>query len=369
MRPLVGGNAAITERTPREWELSGTWTFRRLASVAQELQQRACPTGEIVLEGSRLEAIDSAGVWLLRRWLSNNGALARLEKWPPPLRKLMTTVVDDSEHSVLKPPARHLLERVGRAAYAATRQASEFLKFVGLSALVQLRLFAHPSRIRWRTVLYNLQHSGFDALPIVGLTSFMLGIVVAYQGAAQLKHYGASIFVVDLVGFAMLREFAPLITAIIIAGRSGSGYAAQIGTMVVTEEIDAMRTVDIDPIELLVLPKILALALALPLLTVFSDLTGVLGGMVMARSQLGIGFHEFVDRFGRDIRGPALLLGVGKAVVFGVIIALIGCFQGFRARGSADAVGRQTTLSVVQSIVLVLGADGLFSVTFSLLGL
>ena len=197
----------------------------------------------------------------------------------------------------------------------------------------------------------------------------LLGVVVAYQGADQLRHYGANIFVVDLVGYAMLREFAPLISAIIIAGRSGSAYAAQIGTMVVTEEVDAMRTIAIDPTELLVLPKILALALALPLLTVFADITGVIGGMLMARSQLGVGMHEFVDRFGQVLQGPSLLIGLGKSVVFAVIIAVIGCFQGFRTRGSADSVGRQTTLSVVQSIFMVIVADALFSVVFSMLDL
>jgi phospholipid/cholesterol/gamma-HCH transport system permease protein len=227
----------------------------------------------------------------------------------------------------------------------------------------------HPLRMRWRAVLAEIEIGGFDALPIIGLTSFLLGVVVAYQGADQLKHYGANVFVVELVGYAMLREFAPLIGAIIIAGRSGSAHTAQIGTMVVTEEIDAMRTIGIDPLERLVLPKVIALAIALPLLTVFADLTGVFGGMVMARSQLDISFVEFADRFGRVMQGSALLIGVGKSLVFALIIVMLGCFQGFRTRGSADSVGRQTTLSVVQSIFVVIFADGLFSVAFNLLDL
>ncbi|MBC7941242.1 MAG: ABC transporter permease, partial [Chitinophagaceae bacterium] len=217
--------------------------------------------------------------------------------------------------------------------------------------------------------LRHIQLGGFDALPIIGLTSFLLGVVVAYQGADQLRNYGANIFVVDLVGHAMLREFAPLISAIIIAGRSGSAYAAQIGTMVVTEEVDAMRTIGIDPMELLVVPKLLALAIALPLLTLFADLTGVVGGMVMAATQLGIGPNEFIDRFGSELQGPALLLGIGKSFVFALLIALIGCFQGFRTEGSADSVGRQTTTAVVQSVFLVIAVDAAFSVLFSLLDL
>jgi ABC transport permease subunit len=199
-------------------------------------------------------------------------------------------------------------------------------------------------------MLSNLRSAGFDALPIVGLLSFLLGIVVAYQGADQLRQYGANIFIADLVGLSMLREFAPLITAIIIAGRSGSAYAAQIGTMSVTEEIDALRTLGIAPLDLLVLPKILALSIALPLLTVFADVLGVFGGMLMARAQLGVGFGEFLDRFVKAVSVTAYLVGICKAPVFAFIIAVVGCFQGFRTRGGADSVGRQTTRSVVQSI-------------------
>src|SRR6185369_1220387 len=160
---------------------------------------------------------------------------------------------------------------------------------------------AQPARIRWRPILHNIRTAGFDALPIVGMLSFLLGIVVAYQGAHQLKQYGANIFVADLVGLSMLREFAPLLTAIIVAGRSGSAYAAQIGTMAVTEEIDAMRTIGIPPLDMLVLPKIVALLIALPLLAVFADLLGVLGGMLMARAQLAVSYVEFLDRFVKTV--------------------------------------------------------------------
>ena len=217
-----------------------------------------------------------------------------------------------------------------------------FLAFVGQVAVAAASRAAPSRPVALRAVLHEIEIGGFDALPIIGLTSFLLGVVVAYQGADQLRHYGANIFVVELVGYAMLREFAPLIGAIIIAGRSGSAHAAQIGTMVVTEEIDAMRTIGIDPLQRLVLPKIVALAVALPLLTVFADITGVFGGMVMARSQLGIGFGEFVDRFGRVMQGTALLIGVGKAFVFAFIIVTGRLLPGLshpgqrRQRGPAD---------------------------------
>ena len=258
---------------------------------------------------------------------------------------------------------------MGRGAEAALEQMVALLGFVGESAVAFAGCVAHPQRFRWRSILYNIRSAGFDALPIVGLLSFLLGIVVAYQGADQLRQYGANIFVADLVGLSMLREFAPLITAIIIAGRSGSAYAAQIGTMAVTEEIDAMRTLGIAPLDLLVLPKVIALAIALPLLTVFADVLGVFGGMLMARAQLGVGFGEFLDRFVQAVSVTAYLIGICKAPVFAAIIAVVGCFQGFRTRGGADSVGRQTTRSVVQSIFLVIVADALFSIAFSALGL
>jgi phospholipid/cholesterol/gamma-HCH transport system permease protein len=267
--------------------------------------------------------------------------------------------------ALLQPPRYGLLARTGRAAVGAAHQALAFLEFIGQVAVAAAAALRRPGLVRWRVVLHEIQVGGFEALPIIGLTSFLLGVVVAYQGAEQLRHYGANVFVVELVGYAMLREFAPLISA----GRSGSAHAAQIGTMLVNEEIDALRTIGIDPLQRLVLPKVVALAIALPLLTVFADLCGVFGGMVMARSQLDIGFAEFVDRFGRVMQGSALLLGLGKAFVFAFIIVLVGCFQGFRTEGGADSVGRQTTRSVVQAIFLVIVADALFSVAFNALGL
>jgi phospholipid/cholesterol/gamma-HCH transport system permease protein len=261
------------------------------------------------------------------------------------------------------------LQATGSASLAAAAQAWALLQFVGETSLAALGSLRHPGRIRWRPVAFNIRSAGLDALPIVGLLAFLLGVVVAYQGAGQLRTYGANIFVADLVGLSMLREFAPLITAIIVAGRSGSAYAAQIGTMVVTEEMDALRTIGIAPQELLVLPKLLALAIALPLLTVFADALGVMGGMLMAQVRLGVGYGEFLDRFVKAVAVRDYLIGVLKAPVFAAIIVLVGCFQGFRTRGGADSVGQQTTRAVVQSIFLVIVADALFSVAFSVLDL
>jgi len=193
--------------------------------------------------------------------------------------------------------------------------------------------------------------------------------VIAYQGAEQLQRFGANLYIADLVGLSMVRELSPLITAIIVAGRSGSAYTAQIGTMKVTEEIDALRTIGVGPLDLLVLPKVAALAIALPLLTVYTDMMGMLGGMIMARAQLQVSFTTFLNRLQEAVSLTSYLIGIGKAPVFAVIIALVGCYQGFGVTGSAESVGRQTTVSVVQSIFLVILSDAFFSIAFSWLNL
>ena len=349
-----------------------------MGAIQQRLESVHVPAKtEIVADGSRIEALDTAGAWMLQKLLlrlRNEGIVVTMQGLRPAFAKLLDVVAqqvaDQADHPApAAVPPQSAFERIGRSAATVFEQTVALLSFVGECAAAFAGCLAHPARFRWRPILFNLRSAGFDALPIVGLLSFLLGIVVAYQGADQLKQYGANIFVADLVGLSMLREFAPLITAIIIAGRSGSAYAAQIGTMTVTEEIDAMRTIGIAPLELLVLPKIIALVIALPLLTAFADVLGVVGGMIMAQAQLGVTYGEFLDRFVKAVSVTAYMVGIGKAPVFAGIIAVVGCFQGFRTKGGADSVGRQTTRSVVQSIFLVIVADALFSIAFSALDL
>ena len=369
--------ATIEQTGDRMWRVRGDWTLSGLSLVSARLAKLSCESGSMVLDGTALTGLDSAGVWLLQRWLAQHAVQPNLQNWRPRWRELMTLAEQSSANqghanqghadSSMRSATASRTQQLGRAAVAIAKEAHALLRFVGECAARAVVQLIHPRLIRWRAVLRTIQISGFDALPIIGMTSLLLGVVIAYQGADQLKHYGANIFVVDLIGYAMLREFAPLISAIIIAGRSGSAYAAQIGTMMVTEEVDAMRTLGIEPIDVLVLPKLAGLILALPLLTIFADTAGVFGGMLMASSQLGIGYSEFIDRFGREIHGASLFIGIGKSLVFAGIIAIIGCFQGFRTRGSADSVGRQTTASVVQSIFFVIVVDALFSVAFSVL--
>lgn len=376
MNPSPPTPAAVDQRSPQELVLSGSWSVRGIGAIGARLDAlSAAGASRLTVDGAHVEALDSVGAWVLGKFLKRmreQDVVLQIQGLRPQFSTLLEVVAKE-DHRAPGPgqPARPAsrLEQLGRHAASSAEQILALLAFVGECALGFVAAVAHPQRIRWRPILFNIRNAGFDALPIVGLLSFLLGIVVAYQGADQLRQYGANIFVADLVGLSMLREFAPLITAIIIAGRSGSAYAAQIGTMSVTEEIDAMRTLGIVPMDLLVLPKIIALLVALPLLTVFADVLGVFGGMIMSRAQLGVGFGEFLDRFAEAVSVTTYLVGICKAPVFAAIIAIVGCFQGFRTKGGADSVGRQTTRSVVQSIFLVIVADALFSVAFSALDL
>ncbi len=367
--------AHIEQTAPSAWRLSGAWTARTLDGLPQRLAGLQAPAGgaAVAADASAIQALDSVGAWLLLQLsqrLREQGTPMALNGLRAEFSPLMDAVARQAHEPALPAqPRPGWLARLGQAAVEALRQGQGMLGFVGETAVALLAALRQPSLLRWRPILFNLRLAGVDALPIVGLLSFLLGVVVAYQGANQLRLYGANIFVVDLVGLSMLREFAPLITAIILAGRSGSAYAAQIGTMAVTQEIDAMRTLGISPQQMLVCPKLLALLLAMPLLTVYADALGLAGGMVMAATQLEVGAADFIERLAKAVTVTDYLIGVGKAPVFAAIVVVVGCFQGFNTRGGADAVGRQTTRSVVQAIFLVIVADALFSMAFSALRL
>lgn len=356
--------------TPPELRCSGAWIVQGVAAIEQRLATLAWPgAGALVIDASGVSALDTSGAWLLHRTmraLEAQGHQVQMHGARAEFNALLQLVAARAAATqVHVHPAPGLLYRIGWAAWHGWRHALGLLAFLGEATLALLRSLAHPSRIRWRPLLHNLQSAGYEALPITGLLSLLMGVVIAYQGAQQLRRFGATGYIADLVGLSMLRELSPLLTAIIVAGRSGSAYAAQIGTMKVTEEIDALRTVGVVPIEFLVLPKLLALLIALPLLTVYTDVMGVLGGMLMAKFQLGIGFQVFIARFAHAITLSSYLTGIGKAPVFAMIIALVGCYQGFQVTGNADSVGQQTTVSVVESIFLVIVTDALFSIVFT----
>ncbi len=348
---------------------TGAWVVEQIADLEAQLGAEARKK-TTRLDASPIQLLDTTGALLLLR-LSRS-----LETDPeglkPGHRQLLELVRERwAAQGERPPPERPLgpIAELGRDTWEHVAQGLAFLSFVGEATLAMGRTLLNPGRIRWRALLANLESAGVNALPIIALLSFLMGVVIAYQGGQQLKTYGANIFIVELVSLTMLRELAPLLTAIIVAGRTGSAFTAQIGTMKVTEEIDALRTIGIDPMDLLVLPKLLALAVALPLLSLFADVMSVFGGMVMAYFLLDVSFREFLDRIPQAVTLTSFMLGIGKAPVFAAIIALVGCYQGFRVSGGADAVGAQTTVSVVQAIFLVIVADAFFSVMFGGLGI
>lgn len=347
----------------------GRWTVVGIAGLEKRLTQLQWPDGKILLNGARIGNLDTTGAWLLVTLLADlkqSGHEAKLVELRPQYEALVNLVIE--RQRVARAKAEPLPKPLGPVAWLGKQiwnkiaQALGLLAFLGETVIAFGKTLIQPNRLRWRELFANLERAGLDAMPIVGLLSFLIGVVVAYQGGVQLKLYGANIFIVELVSLTMLRELAPLLTAIIVAGRTGSSFAAQIGTMKLNEEVDALRVIGISPFSVLVLPKMLSLCIALPLLTLFADMMSLLGGMVVSSLLLEVSFTDFINRIPQVVTLFSFLFGILKAPVFAVVIALVGCYQGFRVSGGADSVGRQTTESVVQAIFLVIIADALFAV-------
>jgi len=272
---------------------AGPWTAASLVDVERALRTMQWPQGTVELDSAGITAMDVAGAWLMYRTTCELRAQSRDVRVTglSEERQRLLDLVAERIGEPKRPPRRTesgFLEDVGRASQEQAQNYLRFLSFIGHLSYLAVRILLTPAVMYWKVVVREIEEAGFQALPIVGLLTFLIGVVIAYQGGDLLRDYGGSIFIADLVGFSVLRELSPLITAIIVAGRTGSAYTAQIGTMQVTEEVDALRSMGIAPIELLVLPKLFALLVALPLLTMFADVMGVLGGMFMARTQLEV---------------------------------------------------------------------------------
>ncbi len=358
-------------------ELGGAWTTRRLGPQEAELDRIATRgAGRVRIDTGAIEAIDTAGALLVFhtiKQLRAAGAAVELHGTGTATASLIETVAKNDTPCPPPPPAEHplvvLTLRLGRASFEAWSQGRDLINFLGLTIVVFFRLARRPGRIRAVAMTSHIEQTGLNALPIVGLISFLVGIVLAYQGADQLARFGAQVFTVNLVSISVLREMGILLTAIIVAGRSGSAFTAQIGTMAVNEEIDAMRTIGLDPMEVLVLPRVIALVLVMPLLTFYADILGLLGGAVMASMSLDISFFQFARQLNAAVTPWSFWIGIVKAPVFGFIIALVGCYEGLKVARSAESVGRQTTRAVVVSVFLVIVLDACFSILFSVLGI
>jgi len=355
----------------------GEWRITAAAALDAKLEAlRLPPARHVRLDLAGIEALDTVGAWLvlrLKRGLTARGSDVSIENLAPELAPLLGQA-ERGQGAPPKPvkPGYVFLDgtaAVGAHVIAFLRTAAGQLEFFGLVVSRLGRGLAHPSRVRLIPLLAQMERTGASALPIVGLLSFLVGLVTAFQGAQQLERFGAEIFVVDLLGIGFLREMGVLLTSIILAGRTGSAFTAEIGAMQVNEEIDAMHTLGLDPIETLVLPRIFALMLTLPLLTFYADAMGILGGGMLCWLTLNIPPPVFLSELHNALTPQTLWIGMIKAPFFAGTIALVGCREGMSVARSAESVGRHTTRSVVQSIFLVIVIDAIFSVIFSRLGL
>jgi phospholipid/cholesterol/gamma-HCH transport system permease protein len=267
------------------------------------------------------------------------------------------------------PPGASVLERIGAATLRARAAPLQLLAFIGELTIAAGRLLTGRAHTRGQDFLLQLQTCGVNALPIVSLVAFLLGLILAFVGAIELRRFGAEVYIANLVGVAMVREMGAIMSAIVVAGRTGAAFAAEIGTMRVTQEIDALTTVGIPPVEFLVLPRVIALAVMLPILTVYANVLGILGGAAVGVGMLGIQPALYQHQTVLAVTATHLYGGLAKAFVYGILVGGAGCFQGLRAGPSAAAVGQATTSAVVNGIVLIIGACGAFAVLFYMLGI
>jgi phospholipid/cholesterol/gamma-HCH transport system permease protein len=351
------------------FEVGGTWTVFSI----RELKGRKRPArgSATLIDASKVERLDTAGVIeILDLAGGDRDTEVRTaeEKHAALFKVVQSNLADEKAEGHHVNWIGHWLDEVGHSFVHLFRQLVDMCEFFGEVIFVFFEACLHPKRFRVGAVIRQMYEVWVRALLIVGILCFLIGVVIAYQGVQQLRQFGAETFTVEAVGIGMFRELGVLLTAIIVAGRSGSAFTAQIGTMQVNQEVDAMRTIGLNPIEWLVLPRILALVISMPLLAFWGDMAGLLGGAVACTFYLDFTFVQFFDRL-RDTVGPwHFYTGMIKSPVFGFIIAAIGCFEGLQVSGSAESVGNLTTRSVVESIFCVIVLDAIFSIVFLLAG-
>ncbi len=361
--------------------LSGEWRALQLPAIDAEL-------ADVNLEGVRsvavaaegLSALDLSGAWRLRQFLRGieaGGVTVSFRGAPPDQLRLIESTLADSEAAAAGMGEHHAvntvhgteaairpLAQLGRGVVRFFRHLLQGVAFLGRVSVTASRAALHPRRFRPVSIARHVYDTGVTAMPIVSLIAFLISVIIAYMSAQQLRSFGAEIFVVDLVTIGVLRELGVLLTAIIVAGRSGSAFAAEIGAMKLNEEVDALYATGVDPFEVLVLPRVLGLVIALPLLTVIADIIGLMGGALLCRLLLDMPLTQFVNRVNEAIAPTTFWVGIIKAPVFALVIAMAGAYRGMQVRGSSRELGRLTTIAVVQSIFLVILADAAFAVLF-----
>jgi phospholipid/cholesterol/gamma-HCH transport system permease protein len=376
--PSLPGTVTLTRDTGGErLVLRGDWTLPFYEALQKRANELAGSLGAgVQVDIHDVHAMDTSGAFVIAELLgsSRTQALAQDEALPAARRALLKTVGDAIDTYCKGVPRKRdagfvvMLERIGRAVASFWKQTAKLLGFIGITLQGFAATAWRPSRWRVTSLVSHLEQTGLDAVPILALLSFMVGAVVAFLGSTALAAYGASVFTVDLVGFAFLREFGVLLTAILLAGRTASAFTAQIGSMKAREEIDAIRTLGLDPVELLVLPRVLALLIALPLLTFVAMIAGIVGGGVVCLATLKMSPSMFLNMFQEDMQLRQFLVGIAKAPVFAFMISVIGCMEGFKVSGSAQSVGEHTTSAVVQSIFVVILLDAVAALFYMEMG-
>ncbi|HEX9706523.1 MAG TPA: MlaE family lipid ABC transporter permease subunit [Steroidobacteraceae bacterium] len=355
------------------FRLSGRWTVEEAAALeARLLKEARAAGGDVLFDAAGIEAMDLTGAWLLRsleRRLRDSG---RRVEWaggrPAQLEFIDSTEAGSAGKAPAEPAdadgAHRVLRELGLRAVHAKEGALDLLGFVGAVTAGYGRIFGSLRRLRLTSIVRHVYETGLTAVPIVALIAFLISVIVAYIGAQQLRKFGGEIFVVDLVTVSVLRELGVLLTAIIVAGRSGSAFAAELGTMKLNDEVDALRAIGMDPVEVLVLPRIFGLVIALPALTVVADAMGLAGGALLCWYLVDIPFGQYIERVQGAIGEMTFWVGIIKAPVFAVLIAMVGTLRGMQVRTSSRELGLLTTMAVVQSIFLVILADAIFAVIF-----
>jgi phospholipid/cholesterol/gamma-HCH transport system permease protein len=355
----------------------GDWSVDSVGVLDRQMRSLAPGSARMAsFDTSDVDTLDTAGAWLLyraRRDLAAGGVTLQFANLDPRHDALIALVEQaDSAHAEVERPGpgalAMLVNRIGATVCETVDELAHLLSFFGLTIITLGKCLLRPRRLRVVSLVNQMEQTGLNALGIVGLLLFLIGVVLAFQGAEQLRRFAAEIFTADGLAVLVLREIGVLIAAILIAGRSGSAFTAQIGMMKVNEEVDAMTAIGLDPVEVLVLPRINALLITLPLLTFFANLAALTGGTIMAVATLDVTYGQFLRQLADALTLKNLLVGMVKAPVFAFLIGVVGCYEGLKVGGSAESIGRLTTQSVVESIVLVILADAAFSVIFSMLG-
>lgn len=363
----------LLEKTGDSYKLMllDIWNRQTISFIIKKMKElNLSKNSELIIDFQNLKECDSSAIIYLISFLEKfkleNITFLNFENY----EKIYNFYKKHYQNSVFKEDKQsQFFENIGKYTHNIYKETTLFISFVGKIFYFIIYSLFNPKKIRFKATLKYIDTSAVNALLIVAITSFLVGVVIAYQGAVQLEKFGANIFIVQMISITMFREIAPVITAIVIAGRSASSYAAEIGAMKITEEIDAMRTMNFEPTLFLTLPRIFALCISLPFLIFFADIIGVAGGMLVAYADLGISFNEFVTRLQNEVPLKHLILGVFKGLFFGFFIAIIGCFRGFQVQNNTTSIGKYTTISVVNAIFVVILIDAIFSIIFTQMGI